>query len=369
MTTPQPNAQPAAIPVSGPKPVASPATSAGAGIVTKINLGSIRAKLAAKGASGIKIYGRDEISDALKRRVVGQDLACETIDELYAIGAARQSSQTPVCVVFLAGPPGTGKSFIVENLHRFVSGESDLTSMIFIDGGKLKNPELGMTQLFGAPKGYVGAEDGGQISRGLQNRANSIILIDEFEKAHPSIQQSLLVALNSGFCDDLYNKTKISTTKSAWFFTTNKNQKTLGPQVSAMADKWARSKVLRENYVASDFLSPEFADRVDIFLWLDRLKDDDQIVMIANVVQEAIHRFDSRMSLADRGIEDEVVIDLYNQLQNLSDGTRELARIVKRTVQRDLLDMKRDGLDATKLRIVMRDGAVRAIPADIPTAT
>ncbi len=140
-------------------------------------------------------------NDALTKRVLGQPKAVNAVisalrKAVIGLSAAHQSdgSQAPRAVFFFAGPTGTGKTELAKAISQLVFGQDQL---LRFDCGELRQ-EHAVARLIGAPPGYVGYDRGGELTEGIRDKPNSVVLFDEIEKAHPRLLDTLLGVLDDG---------------------------------------------------------------------------------------------------------------------------------------------------------------------------
>lgn len=161
----------------------------------------------------------------LKKNVVGQD---EAIDDLVSALARSQAglndSNRPIGVFLFAGASGVGKSFLAKSLHTYLYG--DTHQMVRVDCGEYQHKHENQ-KLLGSPTGYVGYEDGGQLTNQMKNNPNSVVLLDEVEKAHPDLWNTFLNVFDEGIITDNKGE-KIDFRNSIIILTTNLgNEKTV----------------------------------------------------------------------------------------------------------------------------------------------
>ncbi len=161
--------------------------------------------------------------DAIRRRVKGQDRAVKAVvsvlkrSALGLSGATHSSSSKPKGILFLSGPTGTGKTEIVKAVTELLFG--DERSMLRFDMSEYQ-AENADQKLFGAPPGYVGYAEGGQLTNAVRTNPFSVILFDEVEKAHPSIMDKFLQILEDGRMTDGQGNT-VYFSETIIFFTSN----------------------------------------------------------------------------------------------------------------------------------------------------
>jgi len=217
-----------------------------------------------------------KMEDELKSRVIGQDEA------VVAISRALRRSRTdlkdprrPIGSFIFLGPTGVGKTYLARNLAEFMFGDKE--ALIQIDMSEYME-KFTSSRLIGSPPGYVGYEEGGQLSEAVRRRPYSVVLFDEIEKAHPDVMNLLLQILEEGIITDSLGR-KIDFRNTIIIMTTNvgadviKRQVTLGFGSMGGGDENydnMRDKILER---AKEAFKPEFLNRLNekiVFHVLDR---------------------------------------------------------------------------------------------------
>jgi ATP-dependent Clp protease ATP-binding subunit ClpC len=224
-----------------------------------------------------------KMDEELKGRVIGQDEAVIAISKaLRRSRADLKDPRRPIGSFLFLGPTGVGKTYLARNLAEFMFGDAD--ALIQIDMSEYME-KFTSSRLIGSPPGYVGYEEGGQLSEAVRRRPYSVVLFDEVEKAHPDVMNLLLQILEEGTVTDSLGR-KIDFRNTIIIMTSNvgassiKRQTTLG--FGAMAEDEAdfegmKGKILDE---AKKHFRPEFLNRLDdlvVFHMLEK-KDLNQIV-------------------------------------------------------------------------------------------
>ncbi|MES2657809.1 MAG: ATP-dependent Clp protease ATP-binding subunit [Verrucomicrobiota bacterium] len=224
-----------------------------------------------------------KMEEELKGRVIGQDEAVVAISKaLRRSRADLKDPRRPIGSFLFLGPTGVGKTYLARNLAEFMFGDPD--SLIQIDMSEYME-KFTASRLIGSPPGYVGYEEGGQLSEAVRRRPYSVVLFDEIEKAHPDVMNLLLQILEEGTVTDSLGR-KIDFRNTIIIMTSNvgastiKRQTTLG--FGAMAEDEAdhdgmKDKILEES---KRYFKPEFLNRLDglvVFHMLEK-KDLNQIV-------------------------------------------------------------------------------------------
>ena len=212
----------------------------------------------------------------LKTKVIGQDEAVIAISKaLRRSRADLKDPRRPIGSFLFLGPTGVGKTFLAKNLAQFMFGTAD--ALIQIDMSEYMEKHTA-SRLIGAPPGYVGYEEGGQLSEAVRRRPYSVILFDEVEKAHPDVMHLLLQILEEGQVTDNFGR-KIDFRNTIVILTSNvgaeqiKRQTSLGfiaMQQDAADNDGIKGKI---HEAAKKFFKPEFLNRLDdivIFRMLEK---------------------------------------------------------------------------------------------------
>ena len=201
----------------------------------------------------------------LKRRVIGQDEAVTFISKaLRRSRADLKDPRRPIGSFVFLGPTGVGKTFLARTLAEFMFGDSD--ALIQIDMSEYME-KFTASRLIGSPPGYVGYEEGGQLSEAVRRRPYSVVLFDEIEKAHPDVMHLLLQILEDGKVTDSLGR-KIDFRNTIIIMTSNvgaellKKQTVMGFGASHDAQDYnaMRDKILEET---KRVFKPEFLNRLD----------------------------------------------------------------------------------------------------------
>ena len=207
-----------------------------------------------------------KMEELLKNNVIGQDTAVITISKaLRRSRADLKDPRRPIGSFLFLGPTGVGKTYLARNLAEFMFGDPE--SLIQIDMSEYME-KFSTSRLIGSPPGYVGYEEGGQLSEAVRRRPYSVVLFDEIEKAHPDVMNLLLQILEEGMVTDSFGR-KIDFRNTIIILTSNagassiKRQSSLG--FGAMQEDSAdfdgmKEKILEE---AKKQFKPEFLNRLD----------------------------------------------------------------------------------------------------------
>jgi ATP-dependent Clp protease ATP-binding subunit ClpA len=233
----------------------------------------------------------DRLAERLKNKIVGQDEAVNAVAKAIKRSRAGISyKRKPVSFIF-AGPTGVGKTELVKTLAAdlFHSPET----LIRLDMSEFMEKHS-VSRLIGAPPGYVGYEDAGQLTEKIRRRPYSVVLFDEIEKAHPDVLNVLLQILDDGRVTDAKGKT-VNFENTVIVMTTNAGSDRSSGTIGFATDGKEQSESATMKAL-SDFLRPEFINRVDEIITFRSL-DENDFVAIAKIMLEEL-----KTALAERNI-------------------------------------------------------------------
>ncbi len=261
------------------------------------------------------------LEDYLHKRIVGQDEAVRAVaNAIRRARAGLQDPNRPIGSFIFLGPTGVGKTELAKALAEFLFG--DEKALIRIDMGEYQEKHS-VARLIGAPPGYVGYEEGGQLTEAVRRRPYSVILFDEIEKAHPEVFNVLLQVLDDGRLTDGKGRT-VDFRNTIIIMTSN-----LGSELW-MRDKYPSREEIQQ--VLQRFFRPEFLNRIDEIVVFRPLTKED----MRKIVDIQIERVNER--LAEKRIRLEVTDRAKDYLAEVGYDPDFGARPLKRAIQRELLD-------------------------------
>ena len=294
-------------------------------------------------ATGIPVFKLTEeetarllrMEDELHKRVIGQDQAIKALSQaIRRTRAGLKDPKRPGGSFIFAGPSGVGKTELSRTLAAFLFGDAD--SLIQLDMSEYSERHTA-SRLFGAPPGYVGYDEGGQLTEKVRRRPFSVVLFDEIEKAHPDIFNSLLQVLEDGRLTDSQGRV-VDFKNTVIIMTTNLGTKDIskgaGLGFANSSDEltnYERMKAKVGDELKSHF-RPEFLNRIDDIVVFHQLHKEE----IIQIVDLMIASLDERLKVKDMGIElTQAAKDLlaargYDPLLG--------ARPLRRTIQREIED-------------------------------
>ena len=300
-----------------------------------------------------------QMEEELHKKVISQHEAIVAISK--AVRRSRSGLKDPKrptgCFVF-AGPTGVGKTHLAKALAEFMFGDAD--ALIQIDMSEYMEKH-NVSRLIGAPPGYVGYEEGGQLTEKIRRRPYAVVLLDEIEKAHPDVFNMLLQVMEEGRLTDSFGR-NVDFRNVILIMTTNagadaiKNEKSM---VFTKPTADASYKEMKDRVMdrIEKYFRPEFLNRLDETIIFRHLTNDD----LQEVVDLELSKVMGR--LKERGLELELTEDAKQYLikkgSNLDYGARPLRRAIENYVEdplsEELLKGEFEGKDLIKVTAIKDD--------------
>ena len=277
-----------------------------------------------------KLVNMDKI---LQQRVVGQDTAIETISR--AVRRSRtgfKNEKRPTGSFIFLGPTGVGKTELAKALATFLFGKED--HILRIDMSEYMEPHA-VSRLIGAPPGYVGYDDGGQLTEFVRRKPYSVILLDEIEKAHHDLFNILLQIMEEGNLTDTKGR-KVNFRDTILIMTSNIGAKEIqkggrvGFEDQAGDRDKAKSELARDEL--KKYFNPEFLNRVDEVIYFQPLKKEE----IVSIVSIMLKDFNER--LLERKILISMTQDAKEYMAEIGYDSAFGARPLRRIFQKELED-------------------------------
>lgn len=223
------------------------------------NKASLEASYAAHSRKLVTIDA-ELLAGRLKSRVVGQNAAIESIAVQLRRRLAAQRSDKPVAVFCLAGPPGVGKTHLAKVLTDELYG--DRGHLHFFDMSQFGQPHAAAS-LFGQARGYVGSTSYGALTAALRDTPDCVVLLDEFEKAHPEVHKRFLTAWNDGFVTETSDGARVSTAEAIFVLTTNAASRRIGEIAKEYENEPNEMDRLIKRALSDAQFAPEILSRID----------------------------------------------------------------------------------------------------------
>ncbi len=287
-----------------------------------------------------------KIGEELGRRVIGQDEAIKAIGKaIRRSRAGLKDPKRPIGSFVFLGPTGVGKTFLARMLAEFMFGHPD--ALIQIDMSEYME-KFNVSRLIGAPPGYVGYEEGGQLTESVRRKPYSVVLLDEMEKAHPDIFNMLLQVLEEGHLTDSFGR-KVDFRNTIIIMTSNiggealAKQATLGfePQKQERTYETMKNKLLD---AMKQVFRPEFLNRLDEAIVFRPLSKED----LKKIVELEIKNIEER--LKDKNLKLNLTPSAFDFLVQKGFDEKFGARPLKRTVRKYIEDPMSDDLITGKIK-------------------
>jgi ATP-dependent Clp protease ATP-binding subunit ClpB len=264
-----------------------------------------------------------QMEERLHERVIGQDEAIAAVSNaLRRSRAGLSDPHRPIGSFLFLGPTGVGKTELAKSLTELMFDSEQ--AIVRLDMSEYMEKHT-VARLIGAPPGYVGYEEGGQLTEAVRRRPYAVVLLDEIEKAHPDVFNTLLQIMDDGRLTDGQGRT-VSFTNTVLIMTSNVGSDRI---VAESVDEKMREQI--EEVLAVTF-KPEFLNRIDDTVIFHRLSKDD----IGRIVELQVEQLVGRVR--ERGIEVELTEDARTLLGNLGYDPTYGARPLKRVIQKQLVD-------------------------------
>jgi ATP-dependent Clp protease ATP-binding subunit ClpC len=307
------------------------------------------------------------MEDYLHKRIVGQEEAISAIcRSIRRSRAGLKDAKKPIGSFIFLGPTGVGKTELARALAEFLFNTDD--ALIRVDMSEYQE-KFTSSRLFGAPPGYVGYEEGGQLTEKVRRRPYSVVLFDEIEKAHPDIFNVLLQVLDDGVLTDSLGR-KVDFKNTILVMTSNIGTRFIqkGVSLGFQRDVESENTSRMRDEVLSELkrhFSPEFLNRLDETVVFHQLTKEHLVTIVDILIAE----FNAR--LVERGVYLDVSEEVKLWLIDEGFESQYGARPLRRTIQRCLGDPLSEELikgrfkDAKKIKVVLTDKTPNFIEEEV----
>ncbi|NRN76541.1 ATP-dependent Clp protease ATP-binding subunit [Lactobacillus helveticus] len=278
------------------------------------------------------------LESILHKRVIGQDKAVSAVAR--AIRRSRsgiKDERRPIGSFLFLGPTGVGKTELAKSVAAAMFGSED--HLIRLDMSEYMD-QIASSKLIGSAPGYVGYEEGGQLSEQVRRHPYSVVLLDEVEKAHPDVFNLLLQVLDEGFLTDSKGR-KVDFRNTIIIMTSNLGSRTLfdSKAVGFNADKFDQAKVrqAKVQQAIKQFFRPEFLNRIDETIIFDELTKKQLRDIVTLLTHKLVVRLQKKgITLRiSRAALDKIVKDGYDP----ENGARPLRRAIQNDIEDKLAEM------------------------------
>ena len=293
------------------------------------------------------------LEETLKKKIIGQDEAVELVASAVRRSRVQITARRRPASFIFVGPTGVGKTELVRVLSQELFDSTD--PLIRLDMSEFMEKHS-VSRIVGAPPGYVGYDEAGQLTEKVRRRPYSVILFDEIEKAHPDVMNILLQILDEGKLTDAHGRT-VSFENTVVVMTSNAGsdwkESTVGfAKDASQAQKDHTYKALNQ------FLRPEFLGRVDEIVSFRQLDEKDFAKIAALMLQELVE------PMKEKGITfgwDEAVLELIaKEAFGNKSGARDLRRVIRRKVEDPVCTLLVDRINepVALVKVIEKDGQI-----------
>lgn len=327
--------------------------------VTSIDIAEVIARATGIPVSQLMTGEREKLihmDEALKKSILGQDQAIESITSVVRISrAGLHSHRRPLGSFLFLGPTGVGKTEVCKSLAKFLFDDESFICRIDMSEYMERHS---VHRLIGAPPGYVGYEEGGELTESVRRRPYQIVLFDEFEKAHPSVSNILLQVLDEGHLTDSHGR-KVDFKNTIIILTSNLGADIIASLPEGTPSLHAMPQVMQQ---VRQRMTPEFINRLDDIVMFNRLSRADTRAIVELLFKQVA------VMLQEQEITLQVPTEVYDWFGENGYSPVYGARPLKRLVQTELLNqlaiMLLDGRirEGESVRLALDDDRVKVVP-------
>lgn len=300
-------------------------------------------------------FDADRLAERIKARIIGQDAVVDSIASSLRRRVAARRSDRPLAVLCLCGPAGVGKTQLAKTLAEALFG--DRNHLHFFDMSQFGQAHAAAS-LFGQARGYVGSTSYGTMTAALRDLPNAVVLLDEFEKAHPEVHKRFLTAWNDGFITEVSDGARIPTSEAIFILTTNAASRRIGEIASAHQGDLADLSALAKSALLDAQFAPEVLSRIDDVFAFRPLQGLDVARVVALEIEALCLQFG--LELSNGGIDPTILLRSIEKLGNSNGGVRDISRALERGISDGLIDARARG--ATVVRLYDDGGRIVVAP-------
>ena len=290
-----------------------------------------------------------QLARLLAQRVIGQPEAVEKVAHAIQVHRAGLTDQRrPIGSFLFLGPTGVGKTELAKALAEFLF--NDETQLIRIDMSEYMEKHA-VARLIGAPPGYVGHEEGGQLTEQVRRRPYSIILFDEIEKAHTDVFNIFLQILDEGHLTDSKGRT-VSFKNTLIIMTSN-----IGSDIILQTKELTKEVERSVEQLLHVHFKPEFLNRIDDIVFFHRLSPENMQAIVRLQIADLIKRLQERN--VEVTVSDQLLAHIAQEGYVPEFGARPIKRLIQKEVQVPVARYILQHPDSQSLQLDYRDGVVQ----------
>ncbi len=293
------------------------------------------------------------LDKTMKESVIGQDLAVETVAEaILRSRAGIKDPRKPIGSFLFLGPTGVGKTELAKTLARTIFDSEE--NILRIDMSEYMEKHS-VSRLVGAPPGYVGHDEGGQLTEAVRRKPYSLILFDEVEKAHPDVFNILLQLLDEGRLTDSKGRL-VDFKNTVIIMTSNIGSELLLSEKAIQGDELSEEVKTKITNELPKYFRPEFINRIDEIVFFKSLSTE-RVLGIARIfIKDLEKRLEERRVSLD--VSEEALIFMAKNGHNEFFGARPLKRYIQKNLETPIakLLISGDKIDGDKISISLKEG-------------
>ncbi len=323
------------------------------------DMAKLRELLAKQDSAARRVINEAEMRSALGERVKGQDEVIDDVARIVRLQWGKTQRKRPIANVLFLGPTGTGKTELAKAMAQYLYG--DEKNMLRFAMGEFKGPE-GVTRLVGSTLGYVGSQQGGQLTRPMLNNPKRLVLFDEIEKAHSEVFDIFLDLMGDGRLTEAGSGKTADFTQAIVILTSNAEADAIGKLKEQIDDYDEMVNAVKSHLADTKVFRPEIIGRLDR-VYVFKPLEGEVIAAIAGQKMEYLAKeYDLELAYVDPGL----ILEAMNRGNKLSKfGVRGLEDAINRMLAEHLLEAKDAGVKKVML-FVDDDGNFKIGCADPP---
>ncbi|MEA2624838.1 MAG: ATP-dependent Clp protease ATP-binding subunit ClpC [Candidatus Binatota bacterium] len=315
-------------------------------------------ELLGKQQSGARrVIDEAEMRAALRGRVKGQDHVIDDVTRLIRLQWGKAQRKRPIANLLFLGPTGTGKTELAKVMAEYLYG--DERNMLRFDMGEFKGTE-GVTRLIGSPLGYVGSQQGGQLTRAVLNNPKRLVLFDEIEKAVSEVFDVFLQMMGDGRLTEAGSGKVADFTQSIIILTSNAESDAIGKLQEQIADYHEMVNAVKSHLADTKVFRAEIVGRIDRVYVFQPLEG----LVVADIAAQKMENLAKEYELELAYVDPQFIVEAMSKGNKLSKfGVRELDRVINEMLGESMLAAKEAGVARVRL-FVDEDGTMRIGAAD-----